>query len=153
MDGFKWMYWPFACFCWNTAFKTLYLTVSLLLRKSKASPWLLLLELIRPSLCQVGHQLSCSQFQSALLRKQPRLREITELIRRGKGNTSWISCFRLHFLPAHAKYAKHRRLSFTMTAEIWDVIVVGAGLSGLSAAHLLKKRNAELRVLILEGKG
>lgn len=40
-----------------------------------------------------------------------------------------------------------------MTAEIWDVIVVGAGLSGLSAAHLLKKRNAELRVLILEGKG
>lgn len=40
-----------------------------------------------------------------------------------------------------------------MTAEIWDVIVVGAGLSGLSAAHLLKKRNAALRVLILEGKG
>ncbi|KAM8744266.1 putative flavin-containing monoamine oxidase A isoform 2-T2 [Acanthopagrus schlegelii] len=39
-----------------------------------------------------------------------------------------------------------------MTAEIWDVIVVGAGLSGLSAAHLLKKRNAALRVLILEGK-
>ncbi|XP_028273245.1 probable flavin-containing monoamine oxidase A isoform X2 [Parambassis ranga] len=39
-----------------------------------------------------------------------------------------------------------------MTAEIWDVIIVGAGLSGLSAAHLLKKRNAKLRILILEGK-
>ncbi|KAM6901206.1 putative flavin-containing monoamine oxidase A [Lycodopsis pacificus] len=39
-----------------------------------------------------------------------------------------------------------------MTAEIWDVIIVGAGLSGLSAAHLLRKRNAKLKMLILEGK-
>ncbi|KAM7369261.1 hypothetical protein PAMP_013543 [Pampus punctatissimus] len=39
-----------------------------------------------------------------------------------------------------------------MTAEIWDVIIVGAGLSGLSAAHLLRKREAKLRILILEGK-
>uniref|UniRef100_A0A673C254 Amine oxidase n=1 Tax=Sphaeramia orbicularis TaxID=375764 RepID=A0A673C254_9TELE len=39
-----------------------------------------------------------------------------------------------------------------MTAEIWDVIIVGAGLSGLSAAHLLKKRDAALKMLILEGK-
>ncbi|XP_034752528.1 probable flavin-containing monoamine oxidase A [Etheostoma cragini] len=39
-----------------------------------------------------------------------------------------------------------------MTAEIWDVIIVGAGLSGLSAAHLLRKRNAKLKILILEGK-
>lgn len=40
-----------------------------------------------------------------------------------------------------------------MTAEIWDVIVVGAGLSGLSAAHWLKKRDASMKILILEGKG
>lgn len=40
-----------------------------------------------------------------------------------------------------------------MTAEIWDVIIVGAGLSGLSAAHSLRKRDGELKVLILEGKG
>lgn len=40
-----------------------------------------------------------------------------------------------------------------MNADIWDVIIVGAGLSGLSAAHLLRKRNAELKILILEGKG
>ncbi|XP_056260430.1 probable flavin-containing monoamine oxidase A [Seriola aureovittata] len=39
-----------------------------------------------------------------------------------------------------------------MTAEIWDVIIVGAGLSGLSAAHLLRKRDAKLKILILEGK-
>ncbi|XP_068191564.1 probable flavin-containing monoamine oxidase A [Antennarius striatus] len=39
-----------------------------------------------------------------------------------------------------------------MTAEIWDVIIVGAGLSGLSAAHLLKKRNKQMRILLLEGK-
>ncbi|XP_034048601.1 probable flavin-containing monoamine oxidase A [Thalassophryne amazonica] len=39
-----------------------------------------------------------------------------------------------------------------MTAEIWDIVIVGAGLSGLSAAHLLRKRDAKLRVLILEGK-
>lgn len=40
-----------------------------------------------------------------------------------------------------------------MAAEIWDVVVVGAGLSGLSAAHLIRKRNAGLKILILEGKG
>ncbi|KAM4527547.1 putative flavin-containing monoamine oxidase A [Odontesthes bonariensis] len=39
-----------------------------------------------------------------------------------------------------------------MTADIWDVVIVGAGLSGLSAAHLLRKRDAKLRILILEGK-
>ncbi|KAF7656324.1 hypothetical protein LDENG_00042570, partial [Lucifuga dentata] len=39
-----------------------------------------------------------------------------------------------------------------MAAEKWDIIVVGAGLSGLSAAHLLRKKNAKLRVLILEAK-
>nr|XP_020456675.1 probable flavin-containing monoamine oxidase A [Monopterus albus] len=40
-----------------------------------------------------------------------------------------------------------------MTAEIWDIIIVGAGLSGLSAAHLLRKKDAKLRILVLEGKG
>lgn len=40
-----------------------------------------------------------------------------------------------------------------MAAEVWDVVVVGAGLSGLSAAHLLQKRNAGLKILILEAKG
>ncbi|XP_069017999.1 probable flavin-containing monoamine oxidase A [Embiotoca jacksoni] len=39
-----------------------------------------------------------------------------------------------------------------MTADIWDVIIVGAGLSGLSATHLLKKRDAKLKIVILEGK-
>uniref|UniRef100_A0A8C6UDY9 Amine oxidase n=1 Tax=Neogobius melanostomus TaxID=47308 RepID=A0A8C6UDY9_9GOBI len=39
-----------------------------------------------------------------------------------------------------------------MTGEIWDVIVVGAGLSGLTAAHWLRERNAKLKILILEGK-
>ncbi|XP_055369450.1 probable flavin-containing monoamine oxidase A isoform X3 [Betta splendens] len=39
-----------------------------------------------------------------------------------------------------------------MTADIWDVIIVGAGLSGLSAAYLLRKKDAKLRVLVLEGK-
>uniref|UniRef100_A0A8C7XM78 Amine oxidase n=1 Tax=Oryzias sinensis TaxID=183150 RepID=A0A8C7XM78_9TELE len=39
-----------------------------------------------------------------------------------------------------------------MTADIWDVLIVGAGLSGLSAAHLLLKKNPKLRILILEGK-
>lgn len=39
-----------------------------------------------------------------------------------------------------------------MTPDIWDVIVVGAGLSGLTAAHWLRKRNAKLKILILEGK-
>ncbi|KAI4876370.1 hypothetical protein NFI96_017831, partial [Prochilodus magdalenae] len=40
-----------------------------------------------------------------------------------------------------------------MSAEKCDVVVVGAGLSGLSAAQLLKKRNEKLKVLVLEAKG
>lgn len=39
-----------------------------------------------------------------------------------------------------------------MTAEIWDVVIIGAGLSGLSAANMLKQRNADLKILVLEGK-
>lgn len=39
-----------------------------------------------------------------------------------------------------------------MSEEVWDVIVVGAGLSGLSAAHSIQKRNDKLKVLVLEGK-
>uniref|UniRef100_A0A672I101 Amine oxidase n=1 Tax=Salarias fasciatus TaxID=181472 RepID=A0A672I101_SALFA len=39
-----------------------------------------------------------------------------------------------------------------MTAEIWDVVIVGAGLSGLSAADLLRKRDGSLKILILEAK-
>lgn len=46
-----------------------------------------------------------------------------------------------------------QRCRGNMTAEIWDVIVVGAGLSGLSAAHFLRRRNPRLKVLILDGKG
>ncbi|KAL0965547.1 hypothetical protein UPYG_G00282740 [Umbra pygmaea] len=39
-----------------------------------------------------------------------------------------------------------------MAEETWDVVIVGAGLSGLSAAQTLRKRNGKLRILILEGK-
>lgn len=77
------------------------------------------------------------------------------MIRRRKGNTSWISVFRTahqHTLSWHERKI-HSHLSLTMTAEIWDVIIIGAGLSGLSAAHLLRKRNAKLKILIVEGKG
>ena len=34
-----------------------------------------------------------------------------------------------------------------------DVIVVGAGLSGLSAAHFMHKRDPNIRIVILEAKG
>ncbi|XP_015256947.1 PREDICTED: probable flavin-containing monoamine oxidase A [Cyprinodon variegatus] len=39
-----------------------------------------------------------------------------------------------------------------MTADIWDVVIIGAGLSGLSAAHLLRKRDPKLKIVILEAK-
>ena len=34
-----------------------------------------------------------------------------------------------------------------------DVIIIGAGLSGLSAAYLLWKKDPNLKVLLLEAKG
>lgn len=40
-----------------------------------------------------------------------------------------------------------------MSEDQFDVVVVGAGLSGLSAARRLQKRNAQLRVLVLEARG
>ncbi|XP_062340788.1 amine oxidase [flavin-containing] B [Osmerus eperlanus] len=39
-----------------------------------------------------------------------------------------------------------------MSETTWDVVIVGAGLSGLSAAHSLRKRNPQLKIIILEGK-
>ncbi|KAJ8408556.1 hypothetical protein AAFF_G00251910 [Aldrovandia affinis] len=35
---------------------------------------------------------------------------------------------------------------------MWDVVIVGAGLSGLSAARQLLKKDSQLKILILEGK-
>ncbi|XP_036384088.1 probable flavin-containing monoamine oxidase A [Megalops cyprinoides] len=35
---------------------------------------------------------------------------------------------------------------------MWDVVIVGAGLSGLSAAQQLQKRDAQLKILVLDGK-
>jgi flavin-dependent dehydrogenase len=35
---------------------------------------------------------------------------------------------------------------------IYDVIIVGAGLSGSYAAYLLKKRCPELKILVIEAK-
>jgi flavin-dependent dehydrogenase len=37
--------------------------------------------------------------------------------------------------------------------EIVDVIVVGAGISGLYAAYQIKQKAPELKVLVLEAKG
>ncbi len=40
-----------------------------------------------------------------------------------------------------------------MSEDQFDVVVVGAGLSGLSAARRLQKKNPQLRVLVLEARG
>ena len=37
--------------------------------------------------------------------------------------------------------------------DIYDVIVVGAGLSGLTAAYELLQYDGSLKILILEAKG
>jgi flavin-dependent dehydrogenase len=37
--------------------------------------------------------------------------------------------------------------------ETFDVIVVGAGISGLYAAYRLKQKSPELKILVLEAKG
>lgn len=38
------------------------------------------------------------------------------------------------------------------SSNVYDVIVIGAGLSGLSAAYNLKKLNNSLKILILEAR-
>ena len=40
-----------------------------------------------------------------------------------------------------------------MTNDEYDVIVIGAGLSGLTAAYHLKKKDPNLNLLVLEAKG
>ena len=37
-------------------------------------------------------------------------------------------------------------------AELYDVLIVGAGVSGATAAYTLKKQCPELKILIIEGK-
>jgi len=37
--------------------------------------------------------------------------------------------------------------------DVYDVIVIGAGLAGLSAAYNLKIKKKDLKILILEGQG
>lgn len=34
-----------------------------------------------------------------------------------------------------------------------DVVIIGAGLAGLSAAHHLQKKHAQLKYVVLEAKG
>ncbi|KAF7700791.1 hypothetical protein HF521_001956 [Silurus meridionalis] len=45
-----------------------------------------------------------------------------------------------------------QRSGVSGVCEVWDVVVVGGGLSGLCAARRLKERNQKLRVLVLEAK-
>ncbi|XP_055877327.1 probable flavin-containing monoamine oxidase A isoform X2 [Biomphalaria glabrata] len=42
--------------------------------------------------------------------------------------------------------------AFKMADNNYDVIIVGAGISGLKAAHTIKKRDPKLSVKVLEGK-
>jgi flavin-dependent dehydrogenase len=37
--------------------------------------------------------------------------------------------------------------------EVVDVIIVGAGISGLYAAYLIKQKSPELKILVFEAKG
>lgn len=36
--------------------------------------------------------------------------------------------------------------------NIWDVIIVGAGISGLTASYILKTRKTDIKILIIEAK-
>jgi flavin-dependent dehydrogenase len=40
-----------------------------------------------------------------------------------------------------------------MTEEVVDVIIVGAGISGLYAAYQIKQKSPELKILVFEAKG
>lgn len=41
----------------------------------------------------------------------------------------------------------------TLQRKKFDVVIIGAGLSGLSAANTLMKKNTGVTFIVLEGKG
>jgi spermidine dehydrogenase len=54
------------------------------------------------------------------------------------------------FEPAHALRDGHFHAQPLDIGEVYDLIIVGAGISGLSAAHLYRKERPDARILILE---
>lgn len=38
------------------------------------------------------------------------------------------------------------------SAKVYDIIIIGAGLSGLSSAYFIKKKDPSLSLLIVEAK-
>ena len=51
---------------------------------------------------------------------------------------------------------QQKKTSMDKIAEnstVYDVIIVGAGISGSNAAYILKKRCKNIKILILEAKG
>jgi hypothetical protein len=51
----------------------------------------------------------------------------------------------------HHEYKASNSMS-SNDQDLFDVIVVGAGISGLSAAYFMKKKHPNLKILIVEAK-
>lgn len=39
------------------------------------------------------------------------------------------------------------------TSQVYDVVIIGAGISGSNAAYILSKRRKDLKILVIEAKG
>lgn len=48
---------------------------------------------------------------------------------------------------------KQKETAREMECKMLDVVIIGAGISGLTAAHILLKDAPELKIAVLEAKG
>ena len=56
-------------------------------------------------------------------------------------------------LVIYQKVKGRSTFDFSMADEMFDVVVIGAGISGLTSAYTISKRVPNLKCVVLEAKG
>jgi len=65
-----------------------------------------------------------------------------------------VKLYYLYFdLVIYQKVKGCSTFDFSMADEIFDVVVIGGGISGLTSAYTISKRVPNLKCVVLEAKG